>query len=444
MEVPERREMRCGLTDPGAAATVVEKVGDRPDGLSNRARCVMIVRQGFIVLGCLLMRAAASLAQALPTTASIETVPLELTMPERYQVTAVLEPIRRVTLMAPADGVVRGIEAPLGTAVRPTQEIAQLDRGEALSRVKLAQAHVKEKQALVKTAQTSDAREVFGAQVEAAQARVELAQMELDRLTLQAPFAGRIVAVPASSGQFVLKGTVIAELADVSSMKALVPVDRGVVTQGADVKVFVEEQEQTAKVQSILPLPESHASLRELAAPFAAAWITVPNPKGALAAGLRVRSATLPITPIATVPKDAVKPADGGAGAHGQIVQVIRNDYVTNVPVQVLGKVGPERVQITGVLRTTDALIASSSVPLLPGTLVRFSHATAPEVEGTTPSPNPQGSAAGITPPARAGSAAPATGAPGAARTSRPAAPGRSTRRSPTPTAGQGQGSTPF
>ena len=30
------------------------------------------------------------------------------------------------------------------------------------------------------------------------------------------------------------------------------------------------------------------------------------------------------------------------------MVQVIRNEYVTNVPVHVLGDTGPERVQISG------------------------------------------------------------------------------------------------
>ena len=85
--------------------------------------------------------------QTLPTAARIESVPLELTMPERYQVTEVLEPIRRVTLVAPADGFVRSIEARLGATVRESQEIAQLDRTEAAARLKMASAEVKEKQA---------------------------------------------------------------------------------------------------------------------------------------------------------------------------------------------------------------------------------------------------------------------------------------------------------
>ncbi|WP_165222447.1 efflux RND transporter periplasmic adaptor subunit [Aquisphaera insulae] len=364
--------------------------------------------------------------QALPTSATIESIPLELTMPESYRVTAVLEPIRRVSIIAPSDGFVRGLPAPLGSSVRATQELAQLDRAAAAVRQKLALAEVKEVEARLATGMPVSA--AGAAQLEAAQAKAELAQLELDALTLRAPFAGRVTDLPVVVGQYVLKGTVIAELSDVTSLRSFVPVDRRAATEGGDLKVFVEEQEQPAKVQSILPLPESYQSLRELAAPFAAAWITVPNPRGDLAAGLRVRSATLPITPLATIPKDAVKPAEAGASA-GSMVQVIRNEYVTNIPVQVLGKVSSERVQITGALRTTDALIVSSSVALLPGTLIRFSGGPTPGVEGTTPDPSKRGQAAGI--------AAPSAGSPAAtpARSPAPAANTR-TRRPQTPAGG--------
>ncbi|QEH33579.1 p-hydroxybenzoic acid efflux subunit AaeA [Aquisphaera giovannonii] len=348
-----------------------------------RAACL-----GFVTTGT-------AWCQALPTSATIESIPLELTMPEHYRVTSVLEPIRRVPIVAPADGIVRALPAPLGSTVRAAQEVAQLDRGAAAARLKLASAEVKEKDALLKS--NSNYASVYGAQLEAARAKEELAQLELDGLTLRAPFAARITALPVAAGQFVLKGTTIAELSDTSSYTSLVPVDRRSAAEGGDLKVFVEEQEQAAKVQSILPLPESYQSLRELAAPFAAAWITVPNPRGDLAAGLRVRSATLPVTPLATVPKDAVRPAE--AGAKGSMVQVIRNEYVTNVPVEVLGKVSSERVQVTGALRSTDALIVSSSVALLPGTLIRFSQAPPQGVEGTTPDPTRRGVPAGVAPP---------------------------------------------
>jgi hypothetical protein len=337
-------------------------------------------------------------AQTLPTAARIESVPLELTMPERYQVAEILEPIRRITLVAPSDGFIRSMEARLGATVRESEEISQLDRAEPSARLKMAMAELKEKQGNAKSATNS--RGVSEAQVEAAQARVELAQLALDRCTLRAPFAGRVVALPVCTGQYVLKGTTIAELADVASLKTLLPVDRRSVLAGAALTVQIEGQNVAGKVQAILPLPEQYTALRELATPFAAAWVVVPNPKGDLEPGLRVRPATVPVTPVATVPKRALK-QDDARSADGSMVQVIRNEYVTNVPVRVLGDTGPERVQITGLFRRSDSLIVSSSVPLLAGTLVRFGEgATNRGIEGTPPDPSIGGAEAGITGPA--------------------------------------------
>ena len=283
---------------------------------------------------------------------------------------------------------------------------------------------------------------MFQAQLEAAEAKAELAQLALDRLTLRAPFAGRITALPVSAGQYVLKGTVIAELADVTGLKSLVPVDRRTAAEGRELKIYVEEQEQTAKVQSILPLPEAYAHLHELAAPFAAAWINVPNDKGELAPGLRVRSATLPVTPIATIPREAVKTAEASKGSGGAIAQVIRNEYVTNVPVEVLGKVGPERVQVTGAFRPTDALIVSSSVPAAAGHAGAVLAVAQPGHRGHHAEPRHQGCRGGDH-AARAGSRrrcrrrVPPPRGPRRPPGSRP-----STRRptAPAPAAGQGQG----
>ncbi len=273
------------LTVRSRGITVMRGTWDEFQLAWNRARCAMVVRGMWRAAGVCLIGAGAGWGQALPTSATIESVPLELTMPERYHVTSVLEPLRRIELIAPADGVVRSLEVRPGATVRETQEMAQLDRAEAMARLKIAQAVVKEKQALLKRSGSGDA--VDQAQVEAAEARAELAQLELDRLTLRAPFAGRVLSVPVSSGQFVLKGTVIAEVADVSALKALVPVDRRGVKAGTDATVFIEEQEQSAKVQSVVPLLEAFSQLRELAAPYASAWILVSNPQGELEPGLR-------------------------------------------------------------------------------------------------------------------------------------------------------------
>jgi multidrug efflux pump subunit AcrA (membrane-fusion protein) len=368
--------------------------------VSDRARCAVFVKGLSRGFGVLIVWAGMASGQTMPTAARIESVPLELTMPERYQVTELLEPIRRVTLIAPADGFVRRIEFRLGALVRESQEIAQLDRNEASARVKVAAAEVKEKEAQLKAAgAASPSTEIFRSQLDAARAWVELAEIALDRCTLRAPFAGQIVALPVSAGQYVVKGTTIAELADISALKTLLPVDRRSVSSGAAVTVQVEGQDVAGKVQAILPLPQPFAALRELATPFAAAWVVVPNTKGELEPGLRVSTTTVPAAPITTVAKRAVK-AGSARDTDGTMVQVIRNEYVTNIPVRVLGDTGPERTQITGLFRRTDALIVSSSVQLMPGTLIRFGEgAAAHGIEGTAPNPSLSGAEAGITAP---------------------------------------------
>jgi len=341
--------------------------------------------------------AGVAVGQTLPTAARIEAVPLELTMPERYQVAEVLEPIRRVTLIAPSDGIVRSMEARLGAAVRESQEIAQLDRTECSARLKVASAELREKQALLKTNKTYT--EIYQAQLDAAQARVEIAQLELDRCTLRAPFSGLITAMPVSTGQYVLRGTIIAELADITSLKAIQPVDRSSVTVGSTLTAHIEGREVAAKVQAILPLPEKFARLRELATPLGAGFLIVSNTRGDLEPGLRLHAQAIPVRPLATVPRRALKPSDAKGGA-AATVQVIRNEYVVNVPVHVLGDTSPERVQIAGALRTSDSLIVGTSVPLLEGTLVRFGEGAAAGAGDGGPAGSTGGGAeAGVTGP---------------------------------------------
>ena len=384
---------------------------------------------------------SATRAQAPPTSAKVDTEPIELTAPDRYLVPSVLEAVRRVTLVATTDGVVRSQDAKAGANVREGQEIASLDNGEASARLKIAQADVKKAQADLEIvnlhlkgggeittasgrAQASQAQ----AMLEAAQARAELAQIAFDHCSLRAPFAGKVLDSRVSDGQFVIKGTVIAELADTTSLRALVPVTRGGATAGGNIVLNVEGQPVTGKVLALLPLPESLAVLRELTSPLAAAWVILPNPNGVLEPGQRVISPALPTAPIAILPAHSLLKADPKDKDAVPIVQVIRNEYVTNLKVHVLGNPVPDRVQVTGTFRPTDALIVSTSVPLMSGTLIRFNSGdgTAPAaIEATSPNPADSGVSAALTAP-RAGSRVAPIGAPGSAaprsRTGRPAA----------------------
>jgi multidrug efflux pump subunit AcrA (membrane-fusion protein) len=325
---------------------------------------------------------ATARGQALPTSARVDTEPLTLTPPERFQVPCHLEPIRRVTLVAPADGVVRSQGAKAGASVRPGQEVAQLDNSEAAAHLKIAQAQVKEQQAALEettavnqrtSPSTQAAVARAQARVEAAQGRAELARIAFDRCSIRAPFAGRLLASPVSDGQFVTRGTVLAELADVTDLRVLVPIRRGGAAVGGSVTLSVDGQAITGKVQALLPLPESMAAVRALASPMAAAWVVVPNTDATLEPGQRVVPLVLPEAPVAVIAAHALqKKADPAAAGEAPTVQVVRDDHVTNLKVRVLGNLGTDRVQVSGTFRPTDALIVSTNVPLLAGTLIRF------------------------------------------------------------------------
>ena len=272
-------------------------------------------------------------------------------------------------------------------------------------RVKIASAEVKEKEAQVEAAgATSSTAAVFRPQLEAAQARVELAQLMLDRCTLRAPFAGRVVALPVCAGQYVVKGTVIAELADISALKTLLPVDRRGITSGADLTVQVEGQDVAGKVQAIAP---SAGEVIPLCAswprrsPPPGSWSPIPRASSSRGCGSAPRR--FRIAPVATIPKRALKHGDA-RHVESALVQVIRNEYVTDVPVRGAGRYRRRSGRRSPVcLRRTDALIVSSSVSLLAGTLVRFGDGSVPRgIEGVAPNPAVGGFDAGITGPAGA------------------------------------------
>jgi multidrug efflux pump subunit AcrA (membrane-fusion protein) len=401
-------------------------------------------------IGLALLAITGAEAQA-PATARVETIPLEPVASDRYQVPVVFEPSRRVVVVAPADGIVRTLGVSAGASVRELAEIGQLDRAEAAARLKVAQAVVKEMQAALEATKAAPKAATTSitqaeARLEAAAARAELERLALDRCTLRAPFSGRILAVSVSQGQYLPKGGSIAELADVARLRALVPVNRSAVSPGGEIRLWVEGKAVTGKVEAVLPLSESYAVLRELAAPLAAAWVTVDNPAEEFEPGQRVASPFLPSGPLAIVPSRSIH--EDGDAARGPSIQVVRNEYVTDVPVRVLGSVGPERTQLSGAFRPNDLLIVSSSVPLLAGTLIRFggsqSGAANGAVEALAPHPGEVGDVAGITPPARNSGIAP-IGAPGSALprgtgrpSNRPAPPSRPNPAPAQPAAGGG------
>ena len=90
----------------------------------------------------------------------VETAPLELIPPERFLVPVALEPVRRVSLKATADGVVQALPARLGEPVRDRQEVVGLVAAER--RPAQVVAHEERLHALRQLAQPREVRGVDG------------------------------------------------------------------------------------------------------------------------------------------------------------------------------------------------------------------------------------------------------------------------------------------
>ncbi len=321
--------------------------------------------------------------------ATVETASLELIPPDRFQIPVILTPIRRVVVRATGDGIVREVRPALGATVRGGDLVARLDPAEERARVAIAEAELKRRQAEVEGARSVAAREPNGlaaalAEVQAAQARLELAKLALQARDLASPIDGRIIAVAVDTGQFVQKGETIAEIADASTVGAVVPIRRDAAKPGSEIELSVEGETAKGSVRAILPLPESYSTLRELATPWVAAVVDVPNPDGRFEPGRRVRPPSVPESPVTAVDERAIK---GKKEPDSGSVQVIRDDRVVTVPVRLLGPLGPGRVQVSGPLRESDAVVVSSSLPLAEGTYIRFGARKDQGAPGTSPKP---------------------------------------------------------
>ena len=353
--------------------------------------------------------------------AKVERAVLHLTPPDRYRVTTVVEPLRKVAVMAPSDGVLRNLAVPVGSTVREGQEIARLDTNGALARSR-SRGERQGDAGRIRRGEVGRrhhaVRPIAEARLDAAKARAELAQMEVDVLHAPRPVQrpghgrdGQPRPVPVEGRRPSSRSTTCR--ASACSCRSIARRYRSAATSPSRSR----GRASRGKVQAVLPLAESHAMLRELASPLAAAWVTVANPSGTLEPGQRAQSPYLPNAPIAGVASYSLLKDEEG----NPIVQVIRAERVADVPVRVLGILGPDRTQVSGPFRASDVLIQTTSVPLRAGTFIRFNDAAPRGVEGHPPPADQVGDPAEVPPRRRPDRLRRPTPRPG--QTPRPTAP---------------------
>lgn len=293
----------------------------------------------------------------------IERSPVIFRDPARYQVNLHLVPVRQVTLSATIDGVVSSLQTKVGEGVSPQAEVIRLDARAAQLKGQRAQAALKAAKAELESAKEKAAPE---ARVEVAEADLAIAELEKSFTVIRTPIKGSVTSILAMEGEFIRAGQPLAIVSDPETLTVTIPIDGKTQKAGDSIEIKVEDDNLSAKIESVQPLLSQFDPLRDLFVSPATGRIVLENKNGKLRVGQTVHSPMIPRLPVAEVPTSAIGNTEQG----GRKVQVIREGFVRDIPVQLLGQVGADHLFVSGRFGTTDELVSRTSEPLIDGVRV--------------------------------------------------------------------------
>ena len=306
----------------------------------------------------------------------IERVALTLKDPEVYRVHLILQPITSLPIPAQTDGEVNNVMVDkIGTRVRAQAELLRLKSEERLIEQRISEAELEAAKAQLKATSDPDRKPAAEADVIVAQRKLELAEFRVGQTVTRAPWDGEIARIFVTKGDYVRTGQPLVTMIDQTKLVVEVPIERGTVEADQEIDLTVEDRSVQGTVTAIVPATNQFAALRDLFLSVALARVVLDNSQGKLAPGQAVISEMIPRHPVAEVPNAAVKNGLDGK----RIVQVIRNDFVRDLPIQILGQVGETHVFVSARFSAADELIVSSSEEMEDGTFVRPAVLGAPE-----------------------------------------------------------------
>jgi len=270
--------------------------------------------------------------------------------------TKLLETSRQVAeaQLNEAEAMVRQVEATLTEAQALVDRYAGLIEEGAITQVEYDRA-VRDRN--VAEAQRSTAK----AAVASRRAEIERISIQLDKMTIRAPFDGSVIAKYAELGQWLAPGGPVAEMVATEQVDAILEVPESMI--GAiqpdvpvDVRIPGLDQTFTGRVFRIVPNADREARTVQV-------LIRLDNPDATIKPGMSAE-AELPTgrrIEALTVPRSAVKTTPMG-------LQVWANRDGVGLPVNVVGKfmVG-DRMVIEGNLGPGEQVVVEGNERLFPG-----------------------------------------------------------------------------
>jgi len=310
-------------------------------------------------------------AEPPPVNVSVIPVTAEAMLPDTFDLPAVVEPNRIITVAAEVAGGIERIPPKEGCTVQAGDLLVQLNTDLIEPQVEIAKAQFNRDRiqyermsALVKTDATSRSDlDDATTRLATSEAQLKEVQARLDRTRIVAPITGVLNDLPVEEGEYVQVGTPVAEVVETDPVKVVVQVPErdipffsvGQKTEVlADIKGPNESAAGTITFISELSDPQTRSTRLE---------ITVPNKSGLLRSGqiVRARLTRRILENVIMIPLRAVIPMEDGKAAYVVESGLAQRRDVT------LDVIKGDRVQVTKGLQPGDQLIISGHRFVAPG-----------------------------------------------------------------------------
>ncbi|MGQ9366217.1 efflux RND transporter periplasmic adaptor subunit [Azospirillum sp. ST 5-10] len=311
---------------------------------------------------------------AAPRPAAVETAPVRVdTVTVRIDAIGTLQSQESVVLSPEIDGVVADILFDEGTAVEAGVPLVRLDDAilkaeldQAKAELTLAQANFERADTLLR--QSSGTRraldEAIAAQ-QSARARVRLAETQLDKTVIRAPFSGVLGLRPVSRGEYVSQGEALIGLQTVDPLRVEFRVPETFLTSvkvGLPVGITADAlpgRSFEGRITAIDPQVDVNGRALRIRA-------EVPNPERVLRSGLFVR-----VGVTAASRADALLVPEGAILPEGDLRLVYRIvDGKARRTTVVLGERKAGEVEVLKGLSAGDEVVTAGQQRLRDGTTV--------------------------------------------------------------------------
>jgi membrane fusion protein (multidrug efflux system) len=310
-------------------------------------------------------------AEAPQVNVTVMTVAAESELVDTFDLPAVVEPNRIVTISAEVAGRIERIPLKKGNLVHAGDLLIRLNEDLLLPEFEGAEAQFKRDQIeyervanLVKE-KVSPSRDLDNATSQLAISKSRLAEVRarLERTRILAPGAGLLNDLPVEEGEYVQVGTSLAELVDMDTVKVVVEVperDIAYFAIGQKAEVFAEARGQEKSLIGTITFISKLADQRTRSTRME---ITLDNKDGLFLSGqiVRARLTRQVLRDVIFIPLLAVIPME-----EGKAVYVVSSSQAQRREVE-LGVIKGDRIQVKRGLAPGDRLVIAGHRFVSPG-----------------------------------------------------------------------------